>query len=396
MAENPFTPTFGVTPPVLAAREEELEVFVEGLEDGVGSPGRAMLVTGTRGSGKTVLLNSIEDTARRRGWLVVSGTTGVGIAQELAATQLSQMLHDHDPDARTYLPTGGSVAAAGFSAGTQGTYDDQVPRPALTFRSGLERLADVADEQLGTGVLVTLDEVHTSAIADLRQITHAVQHCFREGRQVALVAAGLPSSVSDLLSDQVTSFLRRAERFVLGTVPEPAVRAALADPIAMSGRTIDDDALDLAVLGTRGYPFLIQLVGHRSWRADPEQSRITVEHVRVGVEGAIRRAGRMIHEPALRDLSDVDRSFLAAMAVDEGPSRIADIAERMDVDLNYANQYRRRLLDAEMVVSVGRGLLGFELPYLRDYLIDHSVTQALSTDVSTRDSRRGTSDSRED
>ena len=380
MAGNPFTPTFGVTPPVLAAREEELEVFVEGLEDGVGSPGRAVLVTGSRGSGKTVLLNSIEDAALQRGWLVVSATTGVGVAQEVAQTRLAQLLHEHDPEARSFLPTGGSASVAGFGAGAQGAYEDRVPRPTLSFRSGLERLADVADARLGTGVLVTLDEVHTSALTDLRQITHAVQHCFREGRQVALVAAGLPSSVSDLLSDQVTSFLRRAERFVLGTMPEAAVRAALAEPIKVAGRTIDDEALDLAVDGTRGYPFLIQLVGHRSWRVDPDQASITVDHVRAGVEGAVRRAGRMIHEPALRDLSDVDRSFLTAMAIDDGPSRIADVAHRMGVDLNYANQYRRRLLDAEMITPAGRGRLAFELPYLRDYLMTHPVTRAPSTD----------------
>ncbi|WP_026533814.1 ATP-binding protein [Arthrobacter sp. H14] len=381
MAENPFTPTFGVTPPLLVAREEELEVFVEGLEDGVGSPGRAMLITGTRGSGKTVLLNSIEDAARTRGWLIVSATTGVGVAEELATTRIAELLHKHDPGARAFSPTGGSAGAVGFTAGTQGAYENQVPLPTLNFRSGLERLADVADTRLGAGVLITLDEVHTSAIADLRQITQALQHSFREGRQVALVAAGLPSSVSDLLSDDVTSFLRRAERFTLGPIPAGAVRSALADPITLAGRSIAPiapEALELAVEGTRGYPFLIQLVGHRSWRVQPKTPEITLEHARAGIDGAIRRAGRMIHEPALRDLSDVDRSFLAAMAIDEGPSQIADIAERMSVDLNYANQYRRRLLAAEMIVPAGRGRLSFTLPYLRDYLNDHAVTEALS------------------
>lgn len=86
------------------------------------------------------------------------------------------------------------------------------------------------------------------------------------------------------------------------------MRTALAEPIAMSGRTIAPEALDLATEGTRGYPFLIQLIGHRSWRVDPANDLITLEHVQAGVDGAIRRAGRMIHEPALRDLSDVDRS----------------------------------------------------------------------------------------
>lgn len=192
------------------------------------------------------------------------------------------------------------------------------------------------------------------------------------------MAAGLPNSVSDLLSDDVTSFLRRAERFTLGPIPAAAVRSALADPINLAGRSIAPAALELAVEGTRGYPFLIQLVGHRSWRVQPKKPEITLEHARAGIDGAVRRAGRMIHEPALQDLSDVDRSFLAAMAIDEGPSQIADIAERMNVNLNYANQYRRRLLAAEMIVPSGRGRLSFTLPYLRDYLNDHTVTEALS------------------
>lgn len=58
---------------------------------------------------------------------------------------------------------------------------------------------------------------------------------------------------------------------------------------------------------------------------------------------------------------------------------MAQVAERMGVNLNYANQYRRRLLDAEMITPAGRGLVAFTLPYLRDYLNDHAVTEALSS-----------------
>jgi hypothetical protein len=63
---NPFTPTFGSPPPLLAGREE---LLAEALDDGPGSAGRATLYTGARGAGKTVLLNEVEDTARERGWL---------------------------------------------------------------------------------------------------------------------------------------------------------------------------------------------------------------------------------------------------------------------------------------------------------------------------------------
>ena len=59
--------------------------------------------------------------------------------------------------------------------------------------------------------------------------------------------------------------------------------------------------------------------------------------------------GSLVHEPALFDLSQVDRTFLAAMAVDAGPSRMADIATRLNSNPNYASQYRLRLIGAGMI-----------------------------------------------
>ncbi|MGK2321151.1 hypothetical protein ACSJLP_27115 [Gordonia rhizosphera NBRC 16068] len=48
--------------------------------------------------------------------------------------------------------------------------------------------------------------------------------------------------------------------------------------------------------------------------------------------------GSLIHEPALRTVSDVDKSFLLAMALDEGPSAMADIRRRLNVGVNYASR----------------------------------------------------------
>ena len=95
-----------------------------------------------------------------------------------------------------------------------------------------------------------------------------------------------------------------------------------------------------------------------------------------GASAAKRKMGQLVHEPALRDLSNVDRTFLAAMAIDDGPSKISDVAQRLGVSSQYASNYRRRLLDAE-IKSVGYGTVDFELPYLREYLRSHTVTDAL-------------------
>lgn len=76
MADNPFTPTFGVTPPLLVGRDDVLDEFRIALDGGPGDPGRAMLLTGVRGAGKTVALNACEDEAHRRGWAVIPRPSG--------------------------------------------------------------------------------------------------------------------------------------------------------------------------------------------------------------------------------------------------------------------------------------------------------------------------------
>jgi hypothetical protein len=62
------------------------------------------------------------------------------------------------------------------------------------------------------------------------------------------------------------------------------------------------------------------------------------------------------------------------MAVDSGPSRMADLAERLQVDKYYASQYRLRLLDSELIAPAGHGHVDFALPYLREYLHEHAAS----------------------
>ena len=83
--------------------------------------------------------------------------------------------------------------------------------------------------------------------------------------------------------------------------------------------------------------------------------------------------GRLVIEPALNDLSAVDRTFLLRMAVDDGPSKTSDIGERMGADANYISQYRLRLIAAGMIGAVGHGRVDFALPNLREWLREHAA-----------------------
>jgi AAA ATPase domain len=370
---NPFKPSFGVSPPVLVGRDGLIREFVEGLEDGPGSAARATIYTGARGSGKTVMLNAVEDRARELGWLVVSETASPGFVERLTHQELPRLLESFDPKAVRRRLTGitGPMGSGGLKWDTTESH-----APEATLRSQVELITDLLAEN-ETGLLVTLDEIHHNQIAELRQLATTVQHAFREERQLAFVGAGLASAITDVVNDEVLTFLRRAERHALGSVASKDVARAIRTPVEESGRTIGEDVLDVMVKGTRGYPFLIQLVGSQVWRLRKSESEISMESAREGVADALRRLGRLVYEPALADASDIDKSFLLAMAKDNGPSRMKDIQQRLAIGANFASQYRLRLIASELIESTSHGYVDFALPYLRDYLREHAAAAGL-------------------
>jgi len=362
---NPFTPTFGVTPPVLAGRDAEIDAIRRALRNGPGDPARAMLLTGARGTGKTVLLNALEDVAGQAGWAVLSVTARPGLVDQLTDTLLPQLLNRHDPKTKTSRITAGSVNVLGVGGGFTRQVEGAHPvRPDL--RRELEDLATVMADQAG-GVFLSVDEVQRGVADELREIFQAVQHCFRQGLEVICVAAGLPSGVSDLLNDEVLTFLRRAERHALGGLADAAVRSALRQPVVDGGREISSAALDESAAAVDGYPFLGQVVGFHLWEDSPARRKIDVTQARRAIGRALADAGRLVYEPLLADLSARDVDFLTAMArIGQDPVPMADI-EAAFAGPN-AGQYRRRLIAAEAIEPAGRGKVRFAVPGLATFL----------------------------
>lgn len=66
---------------------------------------------------------------------------------------------------------------------------------------------------------------------------------------------------------------------------------------------------------------------------------------------------------------------------------MADVANRLGVNANYASQYRLRLLAAEVIRPAGRGYVDFSFPAMRDYLREHGALE-LGPSIA-RDDRSG-------
>ncbi len=180
--------------------------------------------------------------------------------------------------------------------------------------------------------------------------------------------AGLPHNVSALLNDKTVSFLRRAQRYKLGRIADFEVADALRRTILENGRGADEQGLEAAVASIGGFPFLMQLVGFRSWDESPDKKEISSEDFSYGIAAAQRELEDRILDATLCELSSADVRFLRAMLEDEGDSRVSDISQRLGWSAAQVGQYRRRLIDAGVIGERARGVVGFDMPYFREYL----------------------------
>ncbi|WP_423919933.1 ATP-binding protein [Candidatus Poriferisodalis sp.] len=349
-APNPFAPTFGSVPPVMAGRDDILDTIYEALVTGTTHPDYTTIFFGVRGAGKTVMLNAAEDVAREQGWLTISeDASRSGLIARIERAAIRHIRTLAGPPKRRVRSVQAFSLGADFG-------DAPPPDAAESLREALSELGDLLAGE-GTGLMITVDELLSADRNEIREFGSVMQHvCRREQRPIAFAGAALPPFEEYIETEDQSAFLHRCSRHDIGQLNHADTRLALSVPIQQQGRTIDDEALEAASLATSGYAFMVQLVGFYSWAAAPPGlSSLAREHVESGIAEANRRVSRLVLAPIWRDFSPIDRRFLRAMAADAGESRLADIAQRLGVDVNYAGVYRRRLIRAGMIVATTRG-----------------------------------------
>ena len=335
-----FSPSFGNRPTYLVGREVVLDRLLAGLESVSGSRERSTIMLGQRGTGKAVLLWEFADRAEELGFAVATPT----IVSEGLLTRVVEKIQDRgtryvrDPQNRL---TGGSVGALGFSVGLEFSPELQ------ETKSGQFKLAQLARRltQAGHGVLILVDELQANS-PEVRQLVTVYQEMVGERLNVALVMAGLPGAVSATLNDRVLTFLNRASRLELEPLPLGDVDAYYSRAFHDLGLSVTDEQRGRAVEFTQGSPYLMQLVGHNIVVRASADGAVSDDDLARALSTSQADFERDVCETTLSSLSGKDVEFLCAMARDDGPSRTADVAYRMDATVDYAQKYRRRLIDA--------------------------------------------------
>ncbi|OUP11168.1 ATP-binding protein [Collinsella sp. An2] len=363
MRDTIFSPSFGNRPAYLVGREQILQGFLNGLLSMPGSKDRAVVMLGQRGSGKTVLLWELADRAAERGYVVATPT----IVSEGMLERIVEKIQEHGS---RYVGTptqahisGATVGAFGFSAGLEFTHEVQETK---TPEFKLTMLARRLSRQ-GHGILILIDELQANS-QEVRKLVSVYQEMVGERLDVAIVLAGLPGAVSATLNDRVLTFLNRARKVSLPPLALNDVDAFYQRAFRELGVKLSGELREQAVEATQGSPYMLQLVGHGIVTRASSDGSISDDGLRAALEFARRDFENDVCETTLATLSEQDIAFIHAMSLDKGPSAMKDVAERMSVTSDYAQKYRRRLIDAGVIESAGRGRVVFAVPYLDDYL----------------------------
>ena len=139
------------------------------------------------------------------------------------------------------------------------------------------------------------------------------------------------------------------------------------------GINISDELLDRAALATRGFPYLMQLIGYYIIQYTPDGGIIDTVVMDKAEKSAMGDMENNVFKPILSPLSDNDKIFLKAMARQGETVTIAKLQAALGKKGPAIQPYRKRLLEAGVIESPRRGELVFAVPYLAEYLLQEKL-----------------------
>lgn len=357
-----FSPSFGNRPNQLVGRDLLLNKLLAGLSSPAGSKERAILLLGQRGFGKTVLLWELAERASKIGYVAATPT----IASEGMLERIIEKIQDEGErllkEDKMKL-TGASAGVLGFSVGLQFTPEIQQTKSSQ-YR--LSQLAHALTNQ-NKGLLILVDELQANS-EDVRKLVITYQELVGERQNIALVMAGLPGAVSATLNDKVLTFLNRSSKIELEPLANRDIDAFLKNAFIKMNIKFSDELRHKAVESIDGSPYMLQLLGHSLVLYSDENDEIDDDILNTALESSKLDFENDICLTSLSALSNKDKDFLYAMSQLEDPTKMKDIAAKMNVTSDYAQKYRRRLLDAGIIKEAGFGNVTFAIPLLRDFL----------------------------
>ena len=383
---NPYAPGAGQRPPELAGRDRELAQFEVVLERiARGRPERGLVLTGLRGVGKTVLLNSFRSMALQRMWGTgkiearpdqsirrpVAGALHMAV-RELAPRHRSPDRVDHflgvlksfagrDPKAPrgTFVPHLGIDVPAARGRADSGDLE-------IDLTELLTDAASIATD-LGVGIALFVDEMQDIPAADVSALCAAIHELSQSGGPLIVVGAGLPHLPSVLSASK--SYSERLFRYVpIDRLDRAAADQALLAPARREGADFEPAALDALFEAADGYPYFVQAYGKVTWDV-AAASPVTAGDVKVASPQAESELAVGFFGSRYERATPAEREYMRAMAMlGDDPVQTAAVADELGRKHSSVSPARDALIKKGLIYSSERGLIAFTVPHFGRFL----------------------------
>ena len=343
MNQNPFSLTFGKEPKTIISNSN----IYDEIKDDFLNPNpqsTAKLITGVRGSGKTVLLtrlskyfDDLDD------WIVVELNPETDMLEYLASSIYEKCKYKYK-----FVKKEFSFSFQGISISLSG--DNQISN-VITL---LERMFDILLKK-NKKVLICIDDV--SGNQNVKTFVQQYQIFIRKEYPLFLLMTGLYENIRKLQNKKSLTFLYRTPQVNVGSLSLINIAKSFQDIL----NTTKEDAVALAKL-TNGYAFAYQVLGYILYESNKKMlDEITIKEFD-------RYLREYVYEKIYFDLPTVERKIINSLAKSEDGT-IAGVMVDLDLNKENISQYRDKLLKKGLLVKNGWGKLAFSLPRFKEYVL---------------------------
>ena len=289
-----------------AGRARELVQLERLLDDACAGRGRAALVIGEAGIGKTTLVEIVAENARARGLRVATGTCAP--AEMPAAWPWRQVVDAIDPSLRDVLDS-----------------EHDLARPAM-LALVTERVRAAI---IGKPALIVIEDVHWADATTLALSTFVAAALRDVPLALLITARDEPAAGADELLD-LNSLSTSLTRLELTGIDVDAVRTVIGD---IHGSDVDTELASLIHARTGGNPFFVEEVA-RLWTMRGHDAHLEVPP---GVAEVLRRRLARLPQPAATMLGAAsllgapEPDLLAAVAGESEAEVLAQLGQAMAI-----------------------------------------------------------------
>lgn len=340
---NPFTLSFGKKPLQYISRIAQTNEIIENFM-AQEPPNQIYMLTGVRGSGKTVMMTSIAGEIKEdERWIVVELNPTRDLLQSLAAKLYSlPEMHPHFIQAKL------DFSALGLGVSLENAV------PVMDIENAIERMLTEIQKR-DKRLLITIDEVVNCEY--IRIFASSFQIFLRHNYPIFLLMTGLYENIYNLQNEDSLTFLYRAPKIVLEPLNYTAVRKRYMDIFGL-----DMEKAEEMTRLTGGYPFAFQVLGYLFW----ENKNIkTIEEILPEYDQYLEE---YVYGKIWSELSELDRKILVEMAVNR-EKKVKRIRDGMGLKSEQFAVYRERLKRKGVLDTSKYGEVSFILPRFAEFVM---------------------------